>query len=122
MAPAALAQSADLVGAWEVERVVDTAAEPAPDGGLSALFPDNPYTFAPLRLHIEASGDAVVTLLAARHDGYEILDVPSTVTLDDGQLAISLDDLVIDLEAEREGDRLVLRGQDGSVLTLRRQS
>ena len=118
--PAALAQSIDLVGTWEVERLTDTTAEPAPDGTLSALLPDNPYTFAPIKLRFDASGEAVVTLLVARGDGYEVLGVPSTYRIDAGRLAISLGDLDTDWEMDRQGDQLTLSAGDGGVLALRR--
>ena len=119
--PLALAQSAGLVGTWEVQTLTDPAAEPAPDGTLAALLPDNPYTFAPIKLRFDASGEAVVTLLVARGDGYDVLGVPSTYRIDAGRLALSLgEDLNTDLEMDRQGDLLTLRGGDGSVLALRR--
>ncbi|WP_412063355.1 hypothetical protein [Rubrivirga sp. IMCC45206] len=118
--PATLAQSADLVGTWEVERLIDTAAEPAPESGLSAMLPDNPYTLAPVRIRFDASGEAVVSLVIARHDGYEVRDVPSAYSVEGGLLAISLGGFESDWEVDRQGDALVLRAEDGSALTLRR--
>ena len=119
-APAALAQQPNLVGTWAVERFTDSNAEPAPEDGLSALFPDNPYTFAPVRLRFGPSGEATVTLLVARHDGYEVVEVPSAYRFETSRLVISLDDLDTNWSAEERDDGLLLTAEDGSVLTLHR--
>lgn len=119
---AALAQSADLVGTWTVERLTDTAAAPVADGTLSALLPDNPYTIAPVALRLDAEGAATVTLLAARHDGYEVTDVRSTYRVEADHLTVSLGDLHTVWRAERLDDALLLTADDGSTLRLRRSS
>ncbi len=117
---AALAQQADLLGTWDVERLIDSAAEPVIEGSLSALLPDNPYTLAPIALRLGGSGEAVVTLFAARQDGYELVHVPSAYRVEDGRLAISLGGVDTHWGVEQQGDVLILTAEDGSSLALRR--
>ena len=119
LGPIALAQTADLTGTWDVQRLTDPNAEPAKDG-VAALLPDNPYTLAPVRVRLGAAGDATVTLLTARPDGYELVDVPSAYRAAAGRLGLSLGDVNTSWGLERQGDRLVLTAEDGVRLTLRR--
>ena len=118
--PAVLAQPSGLVGTWDIERLTDPNAEPAPDGSLSALIPDNPYTLAPNRLRLAASGSAAVTMVVARQDGYEVIDVPSTYRAEGDRLVLVLDEVDMEWRMEQQGDALVLTASDGSALALRR--
>lgn len=121
LCPDALAQQTALVGTWAVERLTDPNAEPASEGTIEALLPDGP-TLAPVALRFGPSGDATVSLLAARTDGYERVDVPSAYRVEGNRLAISLGDVGTSWSLEQRDGGLVLTARDGSVLTLRRVS
>ena len=120
LAPAALAQTPDLVGAWTVERATDTAAPPATDGVGPALFPENPFAFSPLRLSFDASGGAVVVLLVPRTDGYERVEVPSTYRLAGDRLVLHVDGVRVEAAVALSGDALVLTSE-GTEIALRRE-
>ena len=99
--------------------MTDPNAEPVSEGSIEALLPDGP-TLAPVKLRLGASGDATVTLLAARTDGYELVEVPSAYRVEGDRLAISLGDFDTSWSVEQRDGGLVLTAEDGSALTLRR--
>ena len=120
LGPAALAQTPDLVGTWAVERA--TVPEPeAPADDVSALLPDNPFAFSPLRLALDASGGAVVTVLVPRADGYEVAALPSTYRLAGDRLVLGVGDLRVEMAVALADGALLLTSAEGDQLALRRE-